>query len=236
MQLRYSFRLEPTPAQRELLTRTFGCARVVFNDALALRRAAHEAKEPWIKAGDLSRAVITAGKRRAERAWLGEVSSVVLQQSLRDLEAAYSAFFASRRGERKGPPIGPPSFKSRKDKRQAVRFTANARWKISEKGGLALPKIGVLKVRWSRTLPSTPSSVTVIKDSAGRYFASFVIETDPDTDAQRWPVDEVAGREVGLDLGSDTLCNPGHRREDHLATVPAAGGEEAEEAPARALP
>ncbi|WP_406442650.1 RNA-guided endonuclease InsQ/TnpB family protein [Streptomyces sp. NBC_01613] len=82
-----------------------------------------------------------------------------------------------------------------------MRFTANARWKITEKGRLLLPKIGALRVLWSRTLPSTPATVTVIKDSAGRYFASFVIETDPDTDAQHWPVGEVAGREVGLDMG-----------------------------------
>ncbi|MFI0982325.1 RNA-guided endonuclease InsQ/TnpB family protein [Streptomyces sp. NPDC021093] len=201
MQLRYAFRLEPTPAQQVLLARTFGCARVVFNDALALRRAAYTANEPWIGAGDLSKIVLTQGKKRTERAWLGGVSSVVLQQSLRDLESAYSAFFDSRSGKRKGPRVGPPSFKSRKDKRQSVRFTANARWKITGAGRLVLPKIGELKVRWSRTLPITPSTVTVIKDAAGRFFASFIIETDPDTDAQRWPVEDVAGRETGLDMG-----------------------------------
>ncbi|MGY0486453.1 RNA-guided endonuclease InsQ/TnpB family protein [Streptomyces sp. WG-D5] len=203
MQLRYSFRLEPTPAQRQLLARTFGCARVVYNDALALRREAFAAKEPWIAAGDLSKIVITQAKRLAERAWLGEVSAVVLQQSLRDLEAAYRAFFDSKRGERKGPAVGAPSFKSRKDKRQSVRFTANARWKITAKGLLSLPKIGDIPVRWSRTLPSVPSTVTVIQDAAGRYFASFVIESDAAADADRWPVNAagVTGREVGLDMG-----------------------------------
>ncbi|MFD3843644.1 RNA-guided endonuclease InsQ/TnpB family protein [Streptomyces sp. NPDC058642] len=156
MQLRYSFRLQPTPAQQAMLARTFGCARVVFNDALALRRSVFAAKEPWIGASDLSKAVITQGKRRAERSWLGEVSAVVLQQSLRDLESAYQAFFASRAGTRKGPKVGPPSFKSRKDNRQTVRFTANARWKITAKGLLSLPKIGEVPVRWSRPLPTTP--------------------------------------------------------------------------------
>ncbi|MFJ9086065.1 RNA-guided endonuclease InsQ/TnpB family protein [Streptomyces sp. NPDC102384] len=203
MQLRYSFRLEPTPAQQQLLARTFGCARVVFNDALALRRAAFTAKEPWIGAGDLSKTVITQGKKRPERSWLGEVSAVVLQQSLRDLETAYRAFFDSRSGKRNGPKAGPPSFKSRKSKRQAVRFTANARWKITGKGLLSLPKIGEIPVRWSRPLPTVPATVTIIKDAAGRYFASFVIDTDPQADAERWPADadEVAGREVGLDMG-----------------------------------
>ncbi|MER6021945.1 RNA-guided endonuclease InsQ/TnpB family protein [Streptomyces anulatus] len=201
MQLRYAFRLEPTPFQQMMLARTFGCVRVVFNDALALRRAAYTAEEPWIGAGDLSKTVLTQGKKRQGRTWLGEVSSVVLQQSLRDLESAYRAFFDSRSGKRKGPPVGAPTFKSRKDNRQAVRFTANARWKITGTGRLVLPKIGQIRVRWSRTLPTVPSTVTVIKDAAGRYFASFVIETAPDTDAQRWPVEGVAGREVGLDMG-----------------------------------
>ncbi|MFJ8191434.1 RNA-guided endonuclease InsQ/TnpB family protein [Streptomyces sp. NPDC096094] len=204
MRLRYSFRLEPNPAQRQLLARTFGCARVVFNDALALRRAAHAAGEPWIGAGELSKRVITLGKRRVERSWLREVSAVVLQQSLRDLESAYRAFFDSRAGSRKGAKVGPPSFKSRKDRRQAVRFTANARWKITGRGRLSLPKIGEIPVRWSRTLPSVPATVTVVKDPAGRYFASFVIDTDPDADAARWPPHaekEAAGREVGLDMG-----------------------------------
>ncbi|MFI5802791.1 RNA-guided endonuclease InsQ/TnpB family protein [Streptomyces sp. NPDC051561] len=201
MQLRYSFRLEPTPFQEQLLARTFGCARVVYNDALVLRRAAYAARQPWIKAGDLSKTVLTQGKKRAERSWLGEVSSVVLQQSLRDLESAYRAFFDSHSGKRKGPPVGPPSFKSRKDRRQSVRFTTNARWKITEEGRLLLPKIGEIPVRWSRPLPTTPSTVTVTKDPAGRYFASFVVETDPDTDAQRWPIEDTAGREIGLDMG-----------------------------------
>ena len=68
--------------------------------------------------------------------------------------------------------MAPPRFRSRKDHRQAVRFTANARFKVLSGGKLRLPKIGDVSVRWSRDLPSAPSSVTVIKDSAGRYFAS----------------------------------------------------------------
>lgn len=65
-------------------------------------------------------------------------------------------------------------------------------------GRLRLPKIGSLRVKWSRTLPSQPSTVTVVKDSAGRYFASFVVETDPATDLARF---ESATAVLGLDLG-----------------------------------
>lgn len=174
MQLRYSFRLDPAPAQRIALARAFGCARVVFNDALALRRQAHTDGLPFITDGDLSKQVITEAKQRPDRAWLGEVSAVVLQQALADAAMAYRNFFASLSGKRQGPKIAAPRFRSCKDNRQAIRFTKNARFKVGEK--LTLPKIGDIAVRWSRPLPSDPSSVTVIKDAAGRYFASFVVE------------------------------------------------------------
>jgi IS605 OrfB family transposase len=81
VQLRYAYRLDPTAGQRRALARSFGCARVVFNDAVAARRAAHKAGQPYPSDGELSRA-LTAAKRTPERAWLGEVSAVVLQQAL----------------------------------------------------------------------------------------------------------------------------------------------------------
>ncbi|MGW0828825.1 RNA-guided endonuclease InsQ/TnpB family protein, partial [Streptomyces sp. NPDC002845] len=163
MQLRYSFRLYPDTGQQTALAKAFGCARVVFNDAVRAREDARKAEQPFPTAGQLSRKLITEAKRTAERSWLGEVCAVVLQQSLRDAETAYRNFFASLKGTRKGPKAGAPRFKSRKDTRQSIRFTANARWKITDSGRLNLPKIGAVKVKWSRTLPATPTSVTVIK-------------------------------------------------------------------------
>jgi len=193
MQLRYNYRLYPTPGQRAALARAFGCARVVFNDALRARQEAFAAGLPYLSDAELS-ARLTAAKASPERAWLGEVSAVVLQQALGDLNAAYRNFFASLTGQRKGPKIAPPRFRSRKDRRQAIRFTANARFSVTPGGRLRLPKIGDLSVRWSRALPSAPSSVTVIKDPAGRYFASFVVESQPDALATAEPV-------IGIDLG-----------------------------------
>lgn len=193
MQLRYAYRLDPSPPQREALARAFGCARVVFNDGLAVRHAAFEAGEPYVSDAELSRR-LTASKKTPERAWLTEVSSVVLQQALADLNAAYRNFFASVTGKRKGPKAAPPRFRSRKDARQAVRFTANARFKVLDNGLLRLPKVGDVKVRWSRELPSVPSSVTVIRDAAGRFSASFVVEVNEK------PLPET-GRECGIDLG-----------------------------------
>jgi putative transposase len=193
VRLRYNYRLYPAPAQRAALARAFGCVRVVFNDGLRLRQEAHAAGLPYPSDAELS-ARLTAAKAAPERAWLGEVSAVVLQQALADLNTAYRNFFASLKGERKGPKMGPPKFRSRKDHRQAARFTANAQFKVLPNGRLRLPKIGDVPVRWSRPLPSEPSSVTVIKDSAGRYFASFVIEAKPGILPQAEPA-------VGIDLG-----------------------------------
>src|SRR5690606_33268192 len=105
----------------------------------------------------------------------------------------YKNFFDGLKG--KGPKMGAPRYKSRKDTRQSVRFTANARWSITPGRKLRLPKLRDLKVKWSRSLPSTPSTVTVVKDSAGRYVASFVVETGPEELLpQTTP-------EVGIDLG-----------------------------------
>ena len=193
MRLRYSYRLYPTPGQQQALARAFGCARVVFNDGLRIRQQAHEAGWPYVTDGELS-ARLTAAKATAERAWLNDVSSAVLQQALADLNAAYRNFFASRTGKRKGPKVGVPKFRSRKDHRQAIRFTANARFKVLPNRKLRLPKIGDVPVRWSRPLPSEPSSVTVIRDCAGRYFASFVVWVRPGALPGTEPV-------IGIDLG-----------------------------------
>ncbi|WP_067805821.1 RNA-guided endonuclease InsQ/TnpB family protein, partial [Actinomadura formosensis] len=158
------------------------------------REDAHAAGLPYLPDAELSKLVITQAKKTGGRAWLGEVSAVVLQQALADLNTAYRNWFASVSGKRKGRRVAPPRFRSRKDRRQAIRFTRNARFTITPGGKLRLPKIGDVRVRWSRPLPSEPSSVTVIKDAAGRYFASFVVETTSE------PLPQAAA-EVGIDLG-----------------------------------
>jgi putative transposase len=193
VQLRYNYRLYPTPGQQQALAKAFGCARVVFNDALRARQQAQEAGLPYITDAELS-ARLTASKSTPERAWLADVSSVVLQQALADLNAAYRNFFASVTGKRKGRKVAPPRLRSRKDRRQSARFTANARWSLTPGQKLRLPKIGDVPVRWSRALPVAPSSVTVIKDATDRYFASFVVEVPPGA----LPA---ADAMIGIDLG-----------------------------------
>ncbi|WP_156724691.1 RNA-guided endonuclease InsQ/TnpB family protein [Streptomyces apocyni] len=196
MKLRYQFRLYPSTRQRIELAKAFGCARVVWNDALRIRQDAYKQGEPLPSVVALAKQVITEAKKTPEREWLGEVSAVLLRSSLRDLQTAYSNFFASLKGTRKGPKLEPPKFK-RKTSRQAVRFTRAARFSITKEGNLRLPKIGDVEVRWSRELPSDPSSVTVIKDAAGRYFCSFVVEAED----KPLPELDLEETDTGIDLG-----------------------------------
>jgi putative transposase len=207
MQLRYRYRLEPTAEQRQALARAFGCARVVYNDALRLREDTHMAGRPFIPDGEVLRLVTTQAKRTPERAWLAEVSAVVLQQSVADLHRAYRTYFRELRdlkAERamRNPKaklrVRKPRFKSKRGE-QAARFTANSRFRILANGRLSLPKVGDLAVRWSRPLPAPPSSVTVTLDCSGRYHASFVVEV------ARNPLAAVE-REVGVDLGLHVLA------------------------------
>jgi putative transposase len=174
-QLRYRYRMEPTAKQRAALAKAFGCARVVYNDGLRLREDPYQAGLPFIPDADLMRLVTTKAKQTPERRWLSEVSAVILQQSVADLHRAYRNHFravaefkaARAPGEKAVLRVHRPRFKSKRHD-QAVRFTANSRFRVLPNGRLRLPKVGEVRIRWSRPLPADPSSVTVTLDRAGR--------------------------------------------------------------------
>jgi len=191
MKARYQYRFYPTNQQQKSLAQLFGCVRVVWNDALALCKASAKA----IGFNKLS-AMLTQSKKTEERQWLKDVSSVPLQQSLRYLDVAYRNFFNSLKGKRKGRKVGSPKFK-RKTNNQSAEFT-KAAFSLS-KDGVYLAKIGDIKPVWSRKLPSEPSSVTVIKDCANRYFLSFVVDIEPEHI-------EPINPSVGIDLGIKTFA------------------------------
>ncbi|MDJ0727481.1 MAG: RNA-guided endonuclease TnpB family protein [Prochloraceae cyanobacterium] len=189
MKARYQYRIYPKQSQIIPLAKAFGCARVVWNDSLAIYKKAFNQGLPRPK--DVDKQVITRAKKTENRAWLSEVSNIVLQQSFRDLQTAWNNYFSSKKGKRKGKPVGSPKFK-KKQSRQAIRF---------RKGGffvhscsLKLAKIGHIPIVFSRPLPSEPSSVTIIKDCAGRYFASFVVEVSK-------IIPPTTTKAVGIDLG-----------------------------------
>ncbi|MGB3404570.1 MAG: transposase [Microcoleaceae cyanobacterium] len=192
MKARFNYRFYPSDPQRQSLAQVFGCVRVVWNDALAICKQS----EKLPSNNDLQKLVITQAKKTAEREWLATVSNIPLQQSVADLGVAYKNFFDSLKGKRKGKNMGTPKFK-KKTGRQSARFRIGG---FSIKGdSVYLAKIGDVKPIWSRELPSAPSSVTVIKDAAKRYFLSFVVEIEPvQVDAKN--------QSIGIDLGIKTFA------------------------------
>jgi len=210
MKVRYNYRIYPHSQQQTKLAQAFGCGRVVWNDALGIVRATPKG-EKWPAMGELKKRVTTQAKKTPERCWLAEVSSVVLQSSVIDLQTAFKNFFESRNGKRKGRRVGFPRFK-RKHGKQAIRFPSNG-FKLAG-NRLTLAKVGVIRVKWSRPLPAAPSSVTISKNKAGQYHASFVVEVGQ--------VDVQAVREsIGVDLGikvfgfpsiGEPIRSPGYER------------------------
>ena len=195
MKARYQYRIYPTTNQKIELAKLFGCCRVVWNDALALIKATPEG-EKWPSNAELQKICITQAKKTDRREWLAEVSNIPLQQSIQDLGVGFKNFFDYQKGKRKGRRVGFPRFK-KKLSRQSARLTRGG-FKVHQHK-VYLAKIGQVKIVWSRDLPDQPSSVTVIKDSAERYFLSFVVESNPEplpkTDAS-----------VGIDLGIKTFA------------------------------
>jgi len=181
----YRFRFYPTPGQEVMLARTFGCARFVYNHMLRQRTDAWFNDQKRIGYHETS-AMLTALKKQPEFTWLNEVSSVPLQQSLMHLHKGFLGFFERRAKY--------PSLKSRRDKQSATYVASAFKW---DGKTLKLAKMTeALNVRFSRTLPKAAvvSTVTVSKDSAGRYFVSMLCD---DTVTAR---PAAAGR-VGIDLG-----------------------------------
>lgn len=187
MKRAYKYRFYPTSEQVELLAQTFGCVRFVYNSVLRWRTDAfYERKEKigYIQAN----AKLTSMKKEPELSWLNDVSCVPLQQVLRHQQSAFSNFFSGRAKY--------PTFKS-KHHRQSVELTASA-FKYRD-GKLYMAKSKEpLDVRWSRELPSTPSSITISKDASGRYFVSCLCEFE----SKPLPI---SAKIVGIDVGLKDL-------------------------------
>jgi putative transposase len=176
---------------------------VVRNDAITVRQTAWRAGEPYPTLSALSKKLITDAKKTPERSWLGEVSTVALQQSLADVDRAYRHFFAALKGKRKGPRMGPPKRATRHDARQSARFTKNAGFRVEVTGdrraALVLPRVGRIPFVLSRPLPAEPSSVTVIREADGRTYVSFVVEVQYHDAA-------MTGSICGIDLGLSSFA------------------------------
>jgi putative transposase len=202
----YRCRAYPDEAQQQVLARTFGCVRVVWNRTLAARHQRYATEHRATSYAQTDRA-LTAMKKDPGLAWLNEVSSVPLQQALRHQHAAFQAFFARR--------ARCPRLKSRHG-RQCAHYTRSA---FSMRGGvLRLAKTGgPLRFVWSwpgvDVTGLDPTRVIVSRESDGRWYVTFAVDTQlPE------PL-PATGRAAGVDLGvrdfavtsdGEKIANPRH--------------------------
>jgi putative transposase len=207
----FKYRFYPTDQQQELLNRTFGCVRYVYNRALAERNRAWFQDQQRIGFAETCR-MLTAWKQESGTAWLAEVSNVALQQGLQHLQRAYVNFWAKRAKY--------PTFKSKRKSRASATFTTSG-FRYRD-GRITLAKTAEpLDIVWSRPLPqgAEPSSVTVSRDPAGRWHISILVDDRVETLPQTMQA-------VGLDAGitslltlstSEKITNPRHEQRDRDA-------------------
>lgn len=204
----YKYRFYPTPEQADLLNRTFGSVRYVYNRALAERSRAWTQEQRRVTFAETCR-MLTAWKQDPDTAWLYEVSNVALQQGLQHLQNAYLNFWGKRAKY--------PTFKSKHRSRASATFTRMGfSWRD---GQIKLAKCAEpLRIVWSRPLPegADPSTVTVSRDAAGRWHISILVETTVQTFP---PTSDAVGVDVGITAlaalsTGEKITNPRHEKRD----------------------
>src|SRR5579864_615659 len=211
----YQYRIYPTDEQKQMLARTFVCARFVYNWALRLRTDAYYERQERIGYHQTS-AMLTDLKKQPEYAWLNDVPCVPTQQALRHLDKAFRNFFEGRAQY--------PKFHSRHGEQAAEYTTSAFKWDGTH---LTLAKMDApVNIVWSRSLPKgcKPTTVTITKDKASRYFLSILVEED----IKHLPR---VKKQVGLDLGLKSMVitsdgehvgNPRYGRSDEKKLAKAA--------------
>lgn len=193
MEYACKFRIYPTPSQENLIQRTFGCCRFVYNRFLALRKAAYEERKETI-GYTASSAMLTQLKK--ELTWLKEVDSIPLQEELRNLDFAYQNFF---RRAKQGQKPGYPRFKSKRDRKKSYKtkqHISNEKPTIFVDGShVRLPKLGFVKCRVSKEVKGRILSATVSQNPSGKYFVALCCA---DVEIEPFPH---TGEVVGLDMG-----------------------------------
>ena len=185
----YKYRIYPTAEQVHILARTFGCCRYVYNWALRQRTDAYY-KDGERLYYEATAQRLTSLKKQADHVWLNDISSVPLQQSLRHLDTAFRNFFEGRAQY--------PKFHKKHGEQVATYASTAFKW---DGTSLTLAKMSEpLTIVLSRPLPkgAKPSTVTVSKDCANRYFVSILLEED----IKPLPV---VNKQVGLDLGLKSM-------------------------------
>lgn len=206
MEYSYKFRIYPNSMQENLIQRTFGCCRFVFNRFLAERMEQYKqtGKSPTRFQQDKSLTVL-----KKELEWLKEVDSTALQSSIRDLDIAYQNFF---RRVKQGQKPGYPRFKSKREHRRSYKNKCvGTNIKVLD-AEVQLPKLGLVKCRVSKQVKGRILSATVSQNPSGKYFVSICC-TDVETDPLP-PTGETIGIDMGLKafaITSDGIEYPNHK-------------------------
>ena len=191
MEYAYKFRIYPNKEQEELMQKTFGCVRFVYNHFLAQRVASY--KETGESTSRFTQdKQLSALKKEVE--WLREPDKCALQNALKDLDVAYRNFF---RGRKTGEGIGFPKSKNKRTSRKS--YTSNSNIKVLEKT-VQLPKLGKVKCKVSKQVEGSILNATVSQNPSGKYFVSLCC-----TDVEITP-HSPTGVVVGVDLGIKDLA------------------------------
>ena len=193
------FRAYPNKEQQNLINRTLGCSRMIYNKGLSMRNIAYAAGD---KIGyNQTSSMLTELKKQEDYAFLKEVDSIALQQSLRDLDRGFKNFFAKCAAH--------PRFKSKHDHHQSYR-TMNQSNNIRITGRyIKLPKLGYIKIRQSMEIGHI-NHVTIERTPTGKYFVILNVDFDPELRPN-------AGGKIGIDVGikafysdsnGNTVSNP----------------------------
>ena len=185
----YKYRIYPNKAQRELISKTFGCCRFVYNKYLAKRIELYEENK---EAFSYVQCANDMKKLKSELEWLKEVDSTALQSSLKDLDVAYQSFFKSNKGF--------PKFKSKKTHRYSYK-TKYVNGNIAYCGKhIKLPKLGLVKIRDKQIPQGRILNATVSQEPSGKYYVSLCC-ADVEIESL-----EKTGSVIGLDLGIKEFC------------------------------
>lgn len=177
------FRIYPNGQQRQLIEKTFGCCRLIYNMSLDMRKKAYLS---GTKCGYAqTSAFLTSMKQSTGYEFLKEVDSIALQQSLRDLDRGFSNFFQKRARY--------PIFKSKHISHQSYRtVNQNSSIRICSRH-IRLPKLGWVKVRQSMPVDKI-NHATIVRTPTGKYFVVLNVEFEPKHIAN-------LGGSIGIDVG-----------------------------------
>lgn len=191
MKRAYKYKIKPTMKQQHQLLQAFGCARFIYNWGLDKKTKAWVNEHKTITYFELAKE-LTLLKKEEDYKWLRDVPSECLQQSLRNLDNAYTHFFKAKKGF--------PKFKSKKKSKESLKYLNTVKFDF-EKWKVWIPKCGLVKLCLNKSFDLSASKIgtlTVSRDKCGDYWCSIVVE---DNKPQKSKAKISEKTSVGIDLG-----------------------------------